>query len=61
MGCFDFYEQIGPDLIAVHKALQQIYLCINDFECLEVINKARQIGARTIPKHLCFLVESKET
>ncbi len=52
-------EQFGTDLIAGHKALQQMYLCTNDFENLDVIKRARQIGVRIIPKPLCYLAEAR--
>ena len=53
-------QQLGTDLIAGHKAVQQIYLCTSDFDNPEVIKKARQIGVRIIPKSLCYLAKAQD-
>ena len=48
----------GTDLIAEQSKRHQMFLCTNDFDSAHVIDLAKQVGVRIIPKPLCFLVAS---
>ena len=47
-------DNLGTDLIAQQLGRQKVFLCTNDFDSLDLINLARQIGVKVVPKPLCF-------
>ncbi len=45
----------GTTLIAEQSHRKNIYLCTNDYDCMDLINQAKAIGVKIIPKPLIFL------
>lgn len=55
------HGHLGSDLLAEYMGNMSIYLCTNDYTNPEVIARARRIGARILPKPLCFFDSQRRT
>lgn len=54
------HEKLGTDLIAEQPGRKKVFLCTNDFDDLNVVKLAREIGIKIIPKPLCFFEEYRQ-
>ncbi len=50
-------EKFGTELIAEQSIRRQVFLCSNDYDSLELVKKAKEIGVKILPKSLCFFAE----
>ncbi len=51
--------KFGTELIGQQLRRKNIYLCTNDYDDLDLINQARSIGVKVLPKPLIFLSLAK--
>lgn len=51
-------DQRGTELIASQSRRQNVFLCTNDYDSLDLIKEARAIGVKIIPKPLIFMSDT---
>lgn len=50
-------KNFGTELIAEQSSRRNILLCTNDYDSLPIIQRAKEIGVKILPKPLCFFAE----
>jgi signal transduction histidine kinase len=46
-------DHLGTDLIKLQRRREKVYLCTNDYDDSVVIDRARALGVKILPKPLC--------
>ena len=47
-------DHFGSDLIASQPGRKNVFLCTNDYDDLNLIKRAREIGVKIVPKPMCY-------